>query len=171
MKNPSFIDVQSKKPLIAYIVFVPIIILMIWAIVQQVILGKPFGENPASDLGLIAIAGLVFITAGLLLSIRLNLQVNEEGIKFRLFPLSKAQFVSADSLSVAEVIRYKPFRHFGGWGLRWGKYGTAYTLSGSYGLRLETKRGRKILIGTQKPKELQAALNQFNLTKTDEASE
>lgn len=159
-----FSETQRKQPLIAYLVMVPLVGLMIWAIVQQIILGKPFGENPSSNLGLIAIGSLVFLLAALLFSIRLELQVSKDSIRFRLSPITRAKTVQTEQIALAEVIEYKPLQHFGGWGLRWGKYGAAYTVSGKYGLRIETKKGKKLFIGTAKPEKLKEAIAQLNLT-------
>ncbi|MBK8703741.1 MAG: hypothetical protein IPN33_08970 [Saprospiraceae bacterium] len=67
------------------------------------------------------------------------------------------------------VRQYKPIAEFGGWGLRYsmsGK-GRALNVSGNMGLQLEFKDGKKLLIGTQKPKEIELVLT--NLGRTGES--
>ena len=53
---------------------------------------------------------------------------------------------------------YRPVRDYGGWGIRWGRDGKAYIIVGNEGLQLLLGDGEKILIGSQRPQELEAAL-------------
>jgi hypothetical protein len=58
-----------------------------------------------------------------------------------------------------EVRKYSPIKEYGGWGFRYGfKNGKAYNISGNMGLQLILKNGDRILIGTQKPEELETYL-------------
>lgn len=50
---------------------------------------------------------------------------------------------------------------YGGWGVRFGKGGKAFNVSGNRGLKLYLKSGRSLLIGTQKDKELIAFLSEL----------
>ena len=60
----------------------------------------------------------------------------------------------------ASVREYAPMKEFGGWGMKSSrKYGHAYTMSGNRGVQLELSNGKKILLGSQRPEELAAALN------------
>jgi hypothetical protein len=71
----------------------------------------------------------------------------------------------------AEVVRYRPIRQFGGWGLRVGKFGGArtvvYSMRGSsavlltlaYPIHALFVRTDRILIGTETPHTLADALN------------
>nr|MBP6978828.1 hypothetical protein [Lentimicrobiaceae bacterium] len=55
---------------------------------------------------------------------------------------------------------YSTIGEYGGWGYRMGgkKAGVAYNISGNMGLQLELKNGKKILLGTKKPVEMEEAL-------------
>jgi len=53
--------------------------------------------------------------------------------------------------------KYSPIGEYGGWGFRYG----AYNIKGSQGLQLKFKNGKMLLIGTQRPEELQKVLDQF----------
>lgn len=57
---------------------------------------------------------------------------------------------------------YNPFAEFGGWGYRFGIFGkgTALNIAGNKGQQLEFVNGKKLLIGTQKPEEMLAAIKQ-----------
>ena len=49
---------------------------------------------------------------------------------------------------------------YGGYGMRSGsrKYGKAYNVSGKTGLQLYLSNGKKLLIGTQNPRQAQKAM-------------
>lgn len=54
--------------------------------------------------------------------------------------------------------QYDPLREFGGWGIRKGKGGNAFTLRGREGVQLEMRSGKKVLIGSQQAAGLAAAI-------------
>ncbi|HEV2352733.1 MAG TPA: hypothetical protein VGR89_00685, partial [Puia sp.] len=53
---------------------------------------------------------------------------------------------------------YRPLHDFGGWGIRWGEKGTAYTISGKFGIQLVFTHGSKLLVGTSRAREAEAVL-------------
>lgn len=99
-----------------------------------------------------------------ILSIRLETIIREDGIDVRLFPLQiKMKHFQWQELNKVYVRQYSPLREYGGWGLRWGIFGsgTAYNISGNMGIQLVLQNGKKILIGTQKAEECQRILEQL----------
>jgi hypothetical protein len=86
--NPlkEFKEIQNRKPW--YVWLAPIIIngFMGYALFSQLVWKQPVGNNPASDPILILIALLVLLFTILLMSIRLETKINEEGIEARFFP-------------------------------------------------------------------------------------
>lgn len=130
-----------------------------FGIYQQIILGKPFGNNPMSDNGLI----ITFIlTMALMIGLialfalaQLTTIIDKQGITYRFFPFQlsfrKIEWTQIDKY---EVITYNPIRDYGGWGLRYGKKGRALNVSGNKGLQLYLLNGKNILIGTKKESEL-----------------
>lgn len=100
----------------------------------------------------------------LMLGINLETRIREDGIEVRLFPfhLRFKHFQWAE-LKKVYVRQYSPLREYGGWGLRWGIFGsgTAYNISGNMGLQLVFQNGKKILVGTQKAEECQRILEQL----------
>ncbi len=130
--------------------------------ISQIILGKPFGDKPASDTELILL--LVFISLLLILfrSISLTTQITKEGIACKLFPFHLSYRVFKwNEVSNCYVRRYSPIMDYGGWGIKYGLKGLAYNISGNFGIQLELKTGRKILIGTQKPDEVKKLLDEI----------
>lgn len=122
-------------------------------------------ENPVSgksdDAGLwIGIITMTLITL-LFLLIKLATEIKEDGIYYQLFPFHlKPKKITPDQISKAFVRRYNPLSEYGGWGLRVGlaDRGKAVNISGRMGLQIIFKNGKKLLIGTQKPEELEKAV-------------
>lgn len=91
--------------------------------------------------------------------IRLETNITKESIAFRFFPFVKRNY-SFNEIETYKVIDYG---FVGGWGIRYTmKYGTVYNTKGTKGLFIKLKGGKTIVIGTQKPEELQKILTQIN---------
>jgi hypothetical protein len=58
-------------------------------------------------------------------------------------------------LAEVKVREYRPLAEYGGWGVRGFGKNRALNVSGNFGLQLVMKDGAKMLIGTQKPQELE----------------
>ncbi len=76
---------------------------------------------------------------------------------YQLCPLEKNQHPLAD-IEKVEARTYKPLREYGGWGIRGLANHRAYNVSGSQGVELTLRDGRRILIGSQKAQELALAI-------------
>ena len=108
------------------------------------------------------VTGLIAIGLPILFwQMRLTTRVSSDGIRVRFVPFHfKEQFYPWDSIESAQVRTYSPLREYGGWGIKYGfnGQGKVYNVSGNHGLQLIFKSGEKLLIGTQKPEEIQAAV-------------
>jgi hypothetical protein len=129
--------------------------------VTQLLMGRPFGDRPAADGVLLAIwlafgVGLpVFFRA-----LRLVTVVDEGGVRFRFVPFHLAERVlRRGHIASYEARTYRPLREYGGWGIRSGRGGDAYNVSGDRGVQFVLAGGKRILIGTQRPEEFVAALD------------
>jgi hypothetical protein len=49
------------------------------------------------------------------------------------------------------VRQYSPLKEYGGWGIKKGRNGWAYTMSGHYGIQIVKKDGKEIMVGTRQP--------------------
>ncbi len=131
------------------------------AFIQQILLNIPFGTRPAPDIvlvGMWVLFGVVFpITA---FSAGLITEVRENGIYIRYIPFHR-QFrtMPFDAIQTYEARMYRPFREYGGWGIRYGSGGKAYNVSGNRGVQLVLLSGRRILIGSQNPDALINAMD------------
>ena len=128
---------------------------------HQLILKKPFGDNPTSDTGML----IIFIVFGILfpvffLSIKLLTEVRYNGVYIKYFPfhLSFRKIASSHEVKVYESRIYSAMKEYGGYGIRFGKKGKAYNVSGNRGIQFELLNGKKILIGTQKPDDFLRAM-------------
>ena len=132
-----------------------------YGIYVQVIQGTPWGDNPMSDTGLIvtgvATTALTVGLAALLLSARLITEVRSDGLHIRFFPM-RWKAIPYESIASYQARTYHPIRDYGGWGIRWGREGKAYIVSGNQGLQLSLNDGRKVLIGSQRCQEFEAAV-------------
>ena len=130
-------------------------IVFLWAIFQQVIMESPIGNNPTSDLVLI-ILGLFFgIGFGigiplLMYTTGLDTEVKEYGVCIRFRPFHRKWVVFCfESIQIAEALTYSPVKDYGGWGIRYGRKGKAYNVSGNKGVLLTLKDRKNVLIGSK----------------------
>lgn len=155
-----FREVQHFRQLWLWIIVLAIAGVAIYSVIQQLILDQPFGNNPASDTVVLALC-VIFGVAFPVLFYRMNLtvEVREDGLHYRLFPFHLSfQRIGVAEIRRCEPVSYRPLRDYGGWGIRYGMGGKAYNISGNRGVQLELINGRRILIGSQKPEELAAAI-------------
>jgi hypothetical protein len=118
-------------------------------------------EKPTLNVANI-ISGVIMCALPILFwQMRLITRITDEGIYVRFIPFHfKEQFYPWDSIESAQVRTYSPLKEYGGWGIKYGfnGQGKVYNVSGNEGLQLVFKSGEKLLIGTQKPGEIQAAV-------------
>jgi hypothetical protein len=111
----------------------------------------------------LAIVGMVVIVfvVGLIYlfyTMKLITEVQDNDLFVQFFPLSQ-QVISFDSVRRCEVRIYNPIKEYCGWVIRYSKRGKAYNVSGNRGVEIEFHSGKPLLIGSQKPEELEKAIN------------
>lgn len=157
MFSSNFQERQFFRQWFLWLPMLVMILLLLVGLILQVYFNKPIGDKPMSDWGLFLTTFGFIVFAWLFWKFNLVTEVGEEGIRVGFPPLFRRR-ISWDEIDKAYVRRYKPILEFGGWGIRYGWGGTAYNVSGNIGLQLELKNGKKLLIGTQMPEELEAAV-------------
>lgn len=138
--------------------------LFIFGVYKQIFGGQQFGDNPMSNDGLLFATGLTILLTVLFINFRLETQIERDGIYVRFFPFHFSfKHFPWDKISKSFVREYQPISEYGGWGLRLGLFGKgkAYNVSGNKGLQLEFTDHKKLLIGTNKPEELTAILEEI----------
>lgn len=107
--------------------------------------------------------GVPILAALLFWLVRLETEVRCDGLYVRFFPIHiihiRFKRFAAEDLDQYYPRTYKPLLEYGGWGIRFGKNGKAYNVSGKQGVQLVFKNGKRLLIGSQKHHELAHAIN------------
>ncbi len=129
---------------------------------KQLFLGQAWGSKPMSDTAL-TIVGSISILFVLSLTylfyvLKLITEVRNDGLYIRFSPLFH-QIIPFDDIKKCEVRQYSPIKEYGGWGIKWGRKGKVYNVSGNRGVQLKLLKGKPILIGSQRPEELAQAIN------------
>jgi hypothetical protein len=143
---------------------IPLIYGMYWQILQDV----PWGDQPMSDTGMVVLFLFVILCMGvmafMLLSMKLEVRLDEQGIHYRFIPLKNEwQLIRKDQIS--EYRFEKGMRLFttGGVGYHRNVFTKtrSYRIFGSSCLSLKLNSGDKLLLGTRKPGEMEWALKKL----------
>ena len=110
----------------------------------------------------VMILGLVIL---LLVSMKLKTRIDEVVLAFSFFPLIIRRTYKLTEIEKLELIAYNSIFKFGGWGIRYNFDMWAYNVRGKHGV-VVTLKNKKFLLGTQKPEEMQKAIDQFNQIKS-----
>jgi hypothetical protein len=141
---------------------------------QQLYLGKPYGNEPISNNGLIWSSILSFVAVStafiFILSGSLITEIWTDGIRYKFTPLiRKERYIPLSEIVSVEVAKYRPVLEFGGWGWRKRIFQrkTAYNVSGKTGIRVKKKNGSQILFGTHKQEEMRRAVEKMMIRDMD----
>jgi hypothetical protein len=161
-----FKEVQHFRQPLLWLLFGVVLVIIVgitgFLAVKLIFFSKP----PHTGTGIaLLIPSIVVICLGLLLfSAKLEVEVRKDGLYLRFFPFHMSfQTISLERLEKHEAITFAPLKDYGGWGIRYGKKGKAYIVSGNTGVLLSFKDGKTLCIGSQKAEELNDRLN--NITK------
>ena len=93
-------------------------------------------------------------------TIRLQTAITKEYIGYRFLPLQRSfrQILRSDVADV-QIKTYDAIMEYGGWGIRIGKHGKAFTMKGNHAIMITLKSQKHILIGTARPEEALRALS------------
>ncbi|MCX6234370.1 MAG: DUF6141 family protein [Bacteroidetes bacterium] len=164
MSRLYFKEVQKFTQIWLWVLLSAMVGLFLFFIIKQIVFDQPVGDHPTTDLGLLLTSLIPLATIGLFFSLRLITEVRKEGIFYRFAPFQrKLKLIPWADIEKCYVRKYKPISEYGGWGMRMGslKHGKAFNVRGNMGLQIEFKNGKRFLIGTQNPQELEGALNKI----------
>ena len=103
----------------------------------------------------VAVPGAVWVW---LLSMTLVTEVRPEGLYIRFKMLWPERTIPFSQIVKAETKRYRPILEYGGWGVRGIAPVKAFNVSGNQGVLLSLTGGQSLMIGSQRPDQLAAAL-------------
>jgi len=144
--------------------------------VIQIVLGKPWGDNPMSNMMLL-ISMLITILLGLIFFfVRLDTIIDKDGVYVQMFPMHwKFNFTPWDRIIKAEVRKAIPLvEGVDGWlpmfkysRYKWNLSGfkrksLMAIISGNKVLQLDIVNNERIVIGTQSPEELSEFLEKLD---------
>lgn len=160
----TFHEVQNQKPWFTYFVLGLVMIAMWYGFVQQIVLGVPFGTNPAPD-SMMWVMTLIFGAAFpiFMLSMRLIVEVDTNGVWVRYTPFVNRTIAFSD-IERVEVRTYNAIAEYGGWGIRMGfglRNKIAYNATGNQGVELTLKNGKRILLGSQQADALAKSIQSY----------
>ncbi|NBC02729.1 MAG: hypothetical protein GVY20_03395 [Bacteroidetes bacterium] len=147
-----------------WIIVIGIALFLWYSVYQQIILGNPIGNNPAPNLVLIVIWLVIGIGFPLVLySMKLIIKIDSENFSFRLFPLHfRMHSYRLANIETMEVVTYRPILDFGGWGIRWGRKGKGYIISGKKGVKVHFRTGRPVYFSSDEPEEVVRAYEEMS---------
>lgn len=151
-----------------WLIFLGVNGLFIFGVIEQVVLGHQFGDNPIGNTGLLLITGSFFLLTLMFFFSKLETEITKDGLSVRLAPFHiRFKRFGWNQFSKIYVREYSPIAEYGGWGLRYSLSGSgkAYNMSGRMGLQLEFQNGKKLLIGTKKAEELKGVLEKIQISR------
>lgn len=115
-------------------------------------------------IGLIVAGITSILLTSLFFIIKLDTVIKDDGIYVRFFPVHiKFKHLQWKNINKCYIRQYSPLKEYGGWGIRVGLFdkGKAFNISGNKGLQIEFKDNKKLLIGTNKPEDLEFTLTEL----------
>jgi hypothetical protein len=143
-----FREVQRFRQVWLWVLLVASIVLVGLAMREGAV---PIGHIPVA-------AVLVLAVPVWFWALRLTTEVHDDALHLHFFPMWKKRIIPFNQIRSAQARCYRPIVEYGGWGIRWGLSGQAYNVSGDRGVQLELANGKRLLIGSQRPEELEAAI-------------
>ncbi len=122
------------------------------------VLAKP---TPTSlvGFGLLILPLLILLVIGIwLFTMDLETTVRADAIVVRFHELWPTRVIRYEDISRYEARAYRPLIDYGGWGVRFGLVGMAFNVSGNHGVVFHFNDGRRLMVGSQRPGELAAAV-------------
>jgi hypothetical protein len=126
-------------------------VILIWA------MRRALPGHAVPDRTLYLVCGPVAFLAFWFLLGRLITEVRDNALSIRFFLLWPERIIPWEDIRRVEVVAYDA-TSYGGWGVRWGAGGMAYTVSGGQVVRIQLKTGKEVLLGSQQPYELARAI-------------
>jgi hypothetical protein len=121
--------------------------------IVEVVAGRP------AEVWLVVVGPLVVLVVALLLSLsHLDVDVTDEGLTIAFRYVWPARRIAFSEIVGLEVRHYDPLLEYGGWGVRLGPKGWGYMTNGNEGVQLRLRKGIPVLIGSTRPRELEAAI-------------
>ncbi|MEQ9442405.1 MAG: hypothetical protein RIG62_25425 [Cyclobacteriaceae bacterium] len=161
-ETPYFMEVQRFRQTWIWVLLGAILGTLLFLGAFQAIQLRVSGIHWLSTSSLLLMGGIWMVLALLAYKAHLFTQINENGVHFQLFPFHLTiQRITWADIEEMYVRDYDAIAEYGGWGLKYSQQGKAYTISGRYGVQLQLADDQQVLIGTQRPIELEKLILQM----------
>jgi hypothetical protein len=105
----------------------------------------------------IAVVGVAIAVAALFGLAYLETTVTDDAVIVKFHGLWPTRRITLDDIADYAAMHYTMWDS-GGWGVHFGLAGLTYNVSGNEGMHFRLKNGSQVLVGTQRPVELAAAI-------------
>ncbi len=136
----------------------------VWALIAVIAVPVLFGvigtlaRGANAVIAIIVGPGTVVLVLLLLVLAKLVVDVDERAIHVSFHYLWPTRNIPLDDVQRAHATEYSPLLDYGGWGVRLSWKGWAYNVGGAEGVLVETKGGKRIMVGSRRAKELESAI-------------
>ncbi|MCX7018154.1 MAG: DUF6141 family protein [bacterium] len=141
------------------------IILVVSGMIAAGVAGMALKSDPQTSpmklwsivLGIIALdTGML----GILALCKMTTEMREDGLFIRLLPFMRSsKSIPLEGVVKCEVMAFSPLSNLGGsWGKHSRLHDTVYRLSGFHGVRLVYNDGKRIVLGSERPEQLNRAI-------------
>jgi hypothetical protein len=132
---------------------------MLGLLIWQVMLGHTWGKHPMSNADVVGWTVFLWLIYLRLITVRLVTEVRKGELIVRMRGLWRLRRVPLDRIQSVKTIKHDIARDYGGYGIRSTREGKAYVASGGRGVRVTLDKGEKLVVGSQLPDELAAAIS------------
>ena len=134
------------------------LIVVILVVVAVVVFVSLLSTGASTLWGAVIAVGALGLVGALVLAANLETTVDRDAITVAFHFLWPKRRIPISDVRKAGATKYHPFLDYGGYGVRLGLRGWAFNVSGDEGVLVETSDGLRLMIGSQRPKELEAAI-------------
>jgi hypothetical protein len=121
---------------------------------RQIFFHHAWGNPPVTNGNLLFLTILTLLVYIRLITIRLVTELRPEQLSVAMKGFWRRMRIPIAEIRTAAAVEYDPIGEYRGYGVRTGPRGQAYIAAGNQGVELELRDGRKLLVGSQQPKEL-----------------
>ncbi len=164
-------EYQPQRLWWIWLIFVLMNLLFIYACISQIIFDKQFGNNPMSNAGLLVTTIVILGFSIWYLLGGLHTYIDKTGIYIKYAPFHvKSKFYDWNNIDKCYLRKFNSFTEIGGVGIKirtmsftktFPKFSYSYTVAGNMGLEIVLSSGKRLLIGTQNPTELENVLEKL----------
>jgi hypothetical protein len=102
----------------------------------------------------------------LLLIVRLKVEISGRFLTYQFFPFHlKKKKYPLNQIHSAFIREFNPLKEQSAVGIKFGNKTKPYNIKGKWGLHIEFNNGRQLLLGTQKPEELDKVLKELHISE------